>query len=513
MNALTRLKLGARLATGFGILILLSVITAAIGVGRINAVREVADRLGTRDAELVTLTQGWLRAIESNTARTWVVFFATDAEVVKRVKGDMQETVTEQTARLKRLDALITTDDKAKQLIAEITAQRNEFQAMRNALMKRRDAGEDVGGEVIAKVFPAAQQYLGAVRTLVDYQSAQMETTRREAEAAAQQGTWVLAAGCALAALAGIGLAVAIARSITVPVRAAHGAAEAIAAGDLSARLDATSNDEIGQLMQAMARMAESLRQIVGTVRAASDSIATGASEIATGNADLSQRTEEQASNLQQTASSMEELSSTVRNNADTANAAKGLAEDASRVARQGGEAVAQVVGTMEAITTSSRKISDIIGTIDGIAFQTNILALNAAVEAARAGEQGRGFAVVAGEVRLLAQRSAEAAKEIKTLINDSVEKVETGSRQVADAGRTMDDIVAQVRRVNDLITEISSATSEQTTGIGQVSDAVQQLDQVTQQNAALVEESAAAADSLNQQASKLVEAVSVFRV
>ena len=257
--------------------------------------------------------------------------------------------------------------------------------------------------------------------------------------------------------------------------------------------------------------MNDSLAGIVGQVRAASDSIATGATQIATGNADLSQRTEEQASNLQQTAASMEQLTSTVQTNSDTARQAAELAREASSAALRGGELVGQVVGTMDAINSSSKKIADIIGVIDSIAFQTNILALNAAVEAARAGEQGRGFAVVASEVRSLAQRSAQAAKEIEGLITESVEKVETGTAQVGEAGRSMSDIVTQVKNVNDLIAEISSATQEQSQGISQVGDAVSQLDQVTQQNAALVEESAAAAESLSQQAARLVEAVSIF--
>jgi methyl-accepting chemotaxis protein len=248
-------------------------------------------------------------------------------------------------------------------------------------------------------------------------------------------------------------------------------------------------------------------------VRNASESIATGSAQIATGNADLSQRTEEQASNLQQTAASMEQMNATVKNSADTARQASQLATSASSVAEKGGSVVGQVVATMEDITASSKKIADIIGVIDGIAFQTNILALNAAVEAARAGEQGRGFAVVASEVRSLAQRSAGAAKEIKALISASVEKVETGSKLVGDAGSTMTDIVTQVRRVADLMGELSAAAVEQTAGIGQVSTAVGQLDQVTQQNAALVEESAAAADSLKQQAAKLSEVVGVFRL
>jgi methyl-accepting chemotaxis protein len=244
-----------------------------------------------------------------------------------------------------------------------------------------------------------------------------------------------------------------------------------------------------------------------------SDSIATGSAQIAMGNADLSQRTEEQAANLEETAASMEQLTATVRQNSDTARQANQLASTASAAAANGGVVFGQVVGTMQSITESSRKINDIIGVIDGIAFQTNILALNAAVEAARAGEQGRGFAVVASEVRGLAQRSASAAKEIKILIGESVSKVETGSKLVDDAGQSMNDIVQQVKRVTDLIAEISSASVEQTQGISQVGDAVQQLDQVTQMNAALVEESAAAADSLKQQAHKMAEVVGIFKI
>jgi methyl-accepting chemotaxis protein len=289
-------------------------------------------------------------------------------------------------------------------------------------------------------------------------------------------------------------------------------AASAIAEGDLAAPIDA-SQARPGSVVAAMRDMQRALRQVVGSVREASDSIATGAGQIAVGNADLSQRTEEQASNLEETAASMEELTSTVQSSADTARQAADLARTASAAAQAGGQVVGNVVATMGEINASSQRIADIIGVIDGIAFQTNILALNAAVEAARAGEQGRGFAVVAGEVRALAQKSASAAKEIKGLIHDSVGKVENGSRLVHDAGQAMGTIVTQVQRVADLIGEITAATQEQTAGIGQINEAVTQLDTVTQQNAALVEESAAAADSLNNQAKQLVQAVAVFRL
>ena len=351
---------------------------------------------------------------------------------------------------------------------------------------------------------------------LCNLAAAEVTAGRREFEQSQAEAKVLLGTVIGVAALAltlGVVLAWLITRSITGPLVTAVDVAETVARGDLTTRLDVSSRDETGRLLSALQNMVQSLVKVVGTVRASSDSIATGSAQIASGNADLSQRTEQQASNLEQTAASMEELSGTVKNSAETARQAAELARSASDVAMKGGDVVGKVVSTMDEISASSRKISDIIGVIDGIAFQTNILALNAAVEAARAGEQGRGFAVVAGEVRSLAQRSAEAAKEIKTLIGASVDRVEAGSRLVNDAGSTMEDIVVQVRKVADLIGEISSATVEQTSGIGQVSTAVSQLDEATQQNAALVEQSAAAADSLNQQAAKLVEAVKLFKL
>jgi methyl-accepting chemotaxis protein len=335
------------------------------------------------------------------------------------------------------------------------------------------------------------------------------------AEALATYGNSKLAlGGIVLAAvLLGLGVSVFISRSITVPLHEAARLSAAVAQGDLSQRIAATGRDEVSDLLRSLAHMNDSLSGIVSQVRNSSDSIATGSSQIASGNADLSQRTEQQASNLQETAASMEELSGTVRQSADTAGQATQLASQAASAASQGGRAVGLVVATMQDIAASSRKIADIIGVIDGIAFQTNILALNAAVEAARAGEQGRGFAVVASEVRSLAQRSAGAAREIKSLIGASVEKVELGARQVNEAGSSMDNIVNQVERVSQLISEISSAATEQSGGIAQVGQAVTDLDRVTQQNAALVEESAAAAESLKQQATRLAQAVSVFRL
>ena len=302
-------------------------------------------------------------------------------------------------------------------------------------------------------------------------------------------------------------------RGISRTLEQAVVAAEAVAGGDLAHTVDVSGRDEISRVLKALALMQGNLSQIVSRVRQGSESVSPASAEIAQGNQDLSQRTESQASALEQTAASMEQLSSTVRQNADNAQQANQLSQSASTIAVQGAEVVAQVVRTMQGISDSSRRIADIINVIDGIAFQTNILALNAAVEAARAGEQGRGFAVVATEVRNLASRSAEAAKQIKSLINDSVDRVEQGSTQVDRAGQTMNEVVNSVRRVTDIMGEISAASVEQSAGVAQVGEAVSQMGQVTQQNAALVEQMAAAASSLQGQASDLVQAVSVFKV
>ncbi len=310
-----------------------------------------------------------------------------------------------------------------------------------------------------------------------------------------------------------IGVIMLVTRSTLQSVRGAVDAAKALASGDLTHRIDVSSRDELGQLLSALRESMATLGQVVGGIKQASDSVSTAAVQIAQGNLDLSDRTEQQASNLQQTAASMDQLNATVRNNADTAREAARMAQEASAVATEGGQAVARVVETMDAITGNSKRIADIIGVINTIAFQTNILALNAAVEAARAGEQGRGFAVVAGEVRNLAGRASDAAKEIRGLIEASVEKVQIGSRQVDEAGQTMGNIVSHVSRVTQMIAAISNATSEQTSGIGQVNAAVNQLDQMTQQNAALVEESAAAAGSLKDQAHRLADVVGTFRL
>ena len=354
----------------------------------------------------------------------------------------------------------------------------------------------------------AAEALVAEVRKALEQESAEAHA---EAGAAVASTVWLFGGALLLAVAVVLPLTLLNMRSICQPVDDARRLADAIAKGDLTGEVQADGKDETAQLLRSLSAMQQRLRSIVGDIRDAASSIQLASSEVATGNQDLSQRTENTASNLQQAASSMEQLTGTVRQTADAATTANQLAGSASDTAGKGGAVVSQVVSTMDEIHTSSQKIADIIGTIDGIAFQTNILALNAAVEAARAGEQGRGFAVVAGEVRSLAQRSAEAAKEIKTLIGASVERVETGSRLVRDAGSTMGEIVASVQRVTDIIGEITAASAEQSQGINQVNRSVIELDQMTQQNAALVEESAAAAESLKEQASRLTQLTASF--
>jgi methyl-accepting chemotaxis protein len=352
-----------------------------------------------------------------------------------------------------------------------------------------------------------------AIHAMVEWKVSSAKDDADETEKAFRTGTLSVLALTAAGIVLAVAMGVVLARSIARPLAASVRIADAVADGDLSVDIHPEGSDEVARLQRALQQMVLGLRKVVSTVRVGVDSVAVSSSQIASGNQDLSNRTELQASNLEQTAASMEQLSSTVKQNAESARQANQLAAAASEVAGRGGQAVGQVVDTMGLIQASSRRIAEIIGVIDGIAFQTNILALNAAVEAARAGEQGRGFAVVAGEVRNLAQRSAQAAREIKSLIADSVDKVDSGSRQVAEAGRTMDDLVLQVRRVTDLLGEIAAATLEQNSGIDLVNNAVSQLDQMTQQNAALVEQSAAASSSLREQAGQLAQAVAIFKL
>ena len=424
----------------------------------------------------------------------------------------MSATTKEVSEKQKKLETLIDSD-KGKELLAKVATARKTYVDARAKLLERKKAGEDVFALVDSDLRPMAQNYIQALENVTKYTYEESVAFEKSVLSSAETSQWVLAIGAGASLVLGLLFAVWATRSITTPVQRAVEAAEEISKGNLALRIEAQGKDEAARLLRALSEMQESLSRIVGHVREGSQSVAVASSEIASGNNDLSARTEQQASALQQTAASMEQLNSTVRQNADNARQANQLAMSASTVAVQGGEVVGQVVETMKGINDSSRKISDIIGVIDGIAFQTNILALNAAVEAARAGEQGRGFAVVASEVRSLAGRSAEAAKQIKTLINDSVERVEHGTSLVDQAGTTMTEVVGAIKRVTDLVGEISAASNEQSQGVSQVSEAVTQMDQVTQQNAALVEEMAAAASSLNNQAQDLVDTVAFFKL
>ena len=517
MHFFKNVRLGTMLGTGFAIVIAIGLLVAAYGRVQLGQTGSNLQVL-SRDRLDILLH---LQQIKDNTnivARAVRnLALLDDAGAMASEKTRLDGVISETAQLMDRLQQRVRSPE-GRALMDQITQARPQFLATVDKAAKLGLANDMVTARsvLLGEMRLAQNAYFKAVEDMIAYQR-KMTTDMAEGSS-----TDAIAAGNTMLMLATLAAALGalVAWTITRRVKGQLGGepayaaqiAQEVARGNLAVAVDLRPGDS-SSVLAAMGAMRSNLAQVVSEVRHSSESIATGASQIAAGNADLSQRTEEQASNLQQTAASMEEMNSTVKQNADTVRTASQLASSASATAARGGDVVGSVVRTMDEITASSRKIADIIGVIDGIAFQTNILALNAAVEAARAGEQGRGFAVVASEVRSLAQRSAQAAKEIKDLIGESVSKVETGSQLVGTAGTTMGEIVDQARRVADLIAEIGAATHEQEQGISQVSDAVNQLDQVTQQNAALVEESAAAADSLNTQAARLVKLVSVFQV
>jgi methyl-accepting chemotaxis protein len=474
---------------------------------RLSTARDIEDykTLGSAHAQL--------GVVQAAVYRTLAILDSLDDAQAKAFTGGIRQQVDAMKRSLTSLAQGGRSDPELQRLLAGLLPQTDTYlkQLIKAVELTAVDTNMGVGS------MKAAEQTYGQLakglteavaRTEAAYKARQLS-----AETTIRRNTLVIGVLALLAVLAAVGAAAVMQRRLTRDLQRAVALSEAVAEGNLTVQATTERSDEIGELVQSLQRMVTRLHESLQTVHAASNNIGVAAGEIAVGNADLSQRTEQTASNLQATASSMSQLTGTVRQSADAASQANQLATSAAQVARRGGEVVSQVVSTMDEINTSSRKISDIIGTIDGIAFQTNILALNAAVEAARAGEQGRGFAVVAGEVRSLAQRSAEAAREIKALIGASVDRVEAGARLVQDAGGTMDEIVSSVQRVSDIIAEISAAASEQSGGIGQVNQSVAQLDQMTQQNAALVEQSAAAAESLKAQSQSLAEVVNRFQL
>ncbi|WP_426115132.1 methyl-accepting chemotaxis protein [Massilia sp. PWRC2] len=512
---LNNLSVGARLGGGFGVILILM---AAMLVGSVWSLRQADD--STREMMSMTLVkerlaEEWLRSVTAGVTRTTALAKTEDPDLIEFFNADAKQYRARGNDNIAKEIQALPLDPPEQVLLDTINSNRQRFTALRDAVLKaKKDGNTDEVERLFATQFSVVPpQYVASIKAFLDYQRKDIDDIADRIEKTTALSTNSLTWTGATALLLGAIFAWALTHSITVPLRQAVAVAKTVASGDLSGRIDVQGLDETGQLLQALQEMNDSLVNIVGEVRQGTDTIGTASSEIAAGNVDLSSRTEEQASALEQTAASMEELTSTVKHNAENARQANQMAAAAATVARKGGDAVRQVVDTMGAINASSRKVVDIIGVIDSIAFQTNILALNAAVEAARAGEQGRGFAVVAAEVRNLAQRSAAAAKEIKVLIDESVGKVADGSKQVTDAGQTMDQIVDSVAKVTDIIAEIMSASVEQSAGIEQINAAIGQMDSVTQQNAALVEQATAAAAALHEQASGLSAVVGVFRL
>jgi methyl-accepting chemotaxis protein len=518
-----KLRIGSRLGLGFGLLLILQLLIAAIGLVQMG---HLSDRMTfiakVSDAKLYELSRIQSAVgIRAVAARNLVLVSSASAqkaelELVTKSQQQIDSSIGRLSAIMKDAGAA---DAEGRRMLDQLRSLEGAYLPIATNVVTLATAQrtEEAISVLTQECMPLLTRVIAHVSDFEKLQKVEADKGTAEAQEAAESARWVVMLISIGAVLTGVVTALSLVRSITLPLREAVAAAQQVARGDLTARIpisdasDASDASETGELMRALKEMTSSLAKVVGEVRQGTEAMATSSDQIASGNQDLCSRTEQQASSLQQTAASMEELTATVKQNADNALHANQLAASASEVAIRGGSVVNRVVDTMASINASSKKIVDIIGVIDGIAFQTNILALNAAVEAARAGEQGRGFAVVAAEVRNLAQRSASAAKEIKSLIDDSVHKVDEGSALVGDAGRTMDEIVSSVARVTEIMSGITSASHEQTAGIQQINQAIAQMDQVTQQNAALVEEAAAAAASLQDQAGGLVRSVGRF--
>jgi methyl-accepting chemotaxis protein len=506
-------RIATRLGLAFTAVLLLTFALMAVALMRLHDVGDATAEmeLAKEKADLAELWYSGTLISDAMAEARLRADDPRDAQVVDNQLTAKSAEITKVKAKL----AEMVRGEEGKRIIGQIADARVGYLDARKQVFALRDSGRSmpqVSSLIETKMKPALHTYDARIAELAARQTRLFNQARDRVDQTVASSRTILGAVGSAALAVGALLAYFLSRSITGPLREAVEVARTVAAGDLSRKVEVHSRDETGELMEALKSMTDNLNRIVARVRASTDTIATASAQIAAGNQDLSARTEQQAGALEETASSMEELTSTVQQNADNAHQGNQLAASASEIASQGGSAVSQVVETMSGINDSAHKIKDIIAVIDSIAFQTNILALNAAVEAARAGEQGRGFAVVAAEVRSLAQRSATAAKEIKTLIDDSVEKVEAGSRLVNQAGATIQEVVRGVKQVAGIMSEIASASKEQSDGIEQVNQAIGQMDQVTQQNAALVEEAAAAAASMREQAGGLSEAVSIFK-
>ncbi|WP_330909259.1 methyl-accepting chemotaxis protein [Ramlibacter sp.] len=509
------MKVSTRLALAFGLVIVLMFGLGAVSVSSLMTLNRQVDTLANSSTPQILAAGRWEVAVLQTARHMRNVFILPDAAAVKEELKAIHAGKAERKEIMEQLGKTVA-NDRQKQLLENIVEARRKYIPYEDQFLKLAEAGmQDEAKKVMLEhARPLQLAYIDQIDKFVDQLEAEARDAAKEAAHTYRSSLGVIVGVAVLALLVAIVLGAVITRSLRRQLGGEPGDAAAIAnriaGGDLTVQVEVGRNDR-GSLMYAMGRMVQNLRELVAQVSEGARVVSDTSGQIAQGNVDLSQRTEEQASTLEETASQMEELTSTVTQNADNARQASQLAVGASEVARKGGEVVGEVVSTMTGISEASRKIADIIGVIDGIAFQTNILALNAAVEAARAGEQGRGFAVVATEVRNLAQRSAAAAKEIKTLIGDSAGKVEAGTRLVDAAGRTMEEIVTSVKRVSDLVSEIAAASQEQSAGIEQVNTAVTQMDQVVQQNASLVEEATAATESMKAQAASLLQSLSRF--
>jgi len=516
MTLMRRFSIRLRMISAIGVVLCLLLMVGGAGVWGMQRLQDLNHEFSEHVfAETVALTQihvalGQLRRYE----RDMIVNYEKPANIQKakaewdsarqkldtQIKAMLSGEEDEDNAKLRKMAELLEVYYKAVEPVSKALANGDYDSAT-------------VANTVLRAAHASFEQVDAVMVELENVLNDEAKEVAQHGQSASTQTLVVFGVALAVAALVVVPTTLANMHSICAPLEQAQRFAQSVASGDLTQQADRSGQDELTDLLGALGDMQASIARIVGEVRSATDSLGTASAEIASGNQDLSHRTEQAASNLEETASSMEELTSSVAQSAEAARQASDMATSNASVAEQGGQMVAQVVSTMEEIRTSSRKINDIIGVIDGIAFQTNILALNAAVEAARAGEQGRGFAVVAGEVRTLAQRSAQAAREIKTLIGNSVDKVEVGTAQVHQAGTTIGDIVANAQKISSFIGAVTASANEQSEGIAQINAAIAQLDQGTQQNAALVEQSAAAADSLREQAQRLSEVVAVFRL